>query len=353
MPTRHEIAAWLERIDDARRYTNFGPLSHAFESALLQRFAPVPAPYLTTVANATLGLELALAALDLPRQSPVLVPAFTFVATATAIVRAGLVPVIADVDADSWLLTPQIAREALKTCAVRATLPVAALGCTQPVSQWDGFTAETGIPVVIDAAPALDSQPIGRTTAAVYSLHATKNIGVGEGGIVAAADRGFVARVRASSNFGLEDGEVRHAGTNAKLSEYHCAVGLAMLRRWEERRAAKRKLLDEYRRGLDALRRPLFHQGGSELVISTVLAIRLPDLDVAALAERLRDKGIQTRRWYYPPLHGHRAFADAPRAGALANAERLGREILGLPFHLHMTREDIDYTISWLDRSWA
>ena len=351
LPKAGDIIAWLGKIDENRWYTNFGPLNRLFEEALLRCFPSVPPVHLTTVANATLGLELALAALDLPPRSGVLIPAFTFVATATAVARAGLTPVLADVDADSWLLTPEIARAALENLPVRAIMPVAALGCPQSVSAWDALTAETGIPVVIDAAAAFGSQPIGETTAAVYSLHATKNLGIGEGGIVAGADPGFIDRIRKTSNFGLEAGGIRHIGTNAKLSEYHAAVGLAMLERWQRRKEVKRRLFQAYRNRLDGLKRPLLYQAGVEQIIPPLLAVRLPEQnDLAGLAERLREQGIHTRRWYHPPLHQHPAFAEVPRAGDLPVTRRIANQILGLPFHLEITPADMDYTMLWLDR---
>lgn len=351
MPAAGEIMAWLEKIDETRWYTNFGPLNRLFEEAAQRWFSSAPAVYVTTVANATLGLELALAALDLPPGSAVLIPAFTFPASATAVVRAGLTPVLADIDPDSWLLSPEIARAALPNAPVRAVMPVAALGCPQPVAAWDAFTADTGLPVVIDAAGAFGHQPIGRTTAAVFSLHATKNLGIGEGGIVAGADPGFIGRIRTTSNFGFEAGEIRHIGTNAKLSEYHAAVGLAMLDRWQRRRELKQKMVQAYRARLDGLRRPLFHQAGSEQIVPPVLAARLPEQgDVAGLADRMRGHGIQTRRWYYPPLYRHPVFAKLTRAGDLPVTRQLAGQLLGLPFHLEITPQDMDYVCLWLDR---
>ena len=126
MPSADELLPYLRRIDGTRWYSNFGPLTRELESALGSIFTehnarPVT---LTTVSTATAGLELTLIALDLPPGARVLVPALTFVASATAIVRAGHPPVIADVDAHSWLLTPAIAREAARSVELAAVMPV-------------------------------------------------------------------------------------------------------------------------------------------------------------------------------------------------------------------------------------
>ena len=94
-------------------------------------------------------------------------------------------------------------------------------------------------------------QKIGSTTSAVFSLHATKPLAVGEGGFVATACREFADRVRTRSNFGFESGEVKYLGTNAKLSEYHAAVGMAALQGWPRRKARRQALYEAYAETLD------------------------------------------------------------------------------------------------------
>lgn len=351
MPTAEELLPWLMQIDERRWYTNFGPLARLLEEQLRDHFPSVPAVQVAAVANGTLGLELALAALDLPRGANVLIPTFTFPATATAVLRAGLTPVLGDFDPVNWLLTPAIARAALERAPFRAVVPVATFGCPQPAAEWDEFSAATGIPAIIDAAGAWGSQTIGETTAAVFSLHATKNLSAGEGGIVASADAALVERVRIASNFGFDAGEVRRIGTNAKLSEYHAAVGLAALARWPRRTAERHELHRTFRGCLDNLRRPVAYQAGMERIAPSLLAVRFPEQpDVAALAERLRERGIHTRQWYYPPLHRHPAFAALPRAGRLESTRELAGQILGLPFHMDIAPADMDYICFWLDR---
>ena len=113
----------------------------------------------------------------------------------------------------------------------------------------------------------------------------------------------------------------------------------------------KRRLFQAYRNRLDGLKRPLLYQAGVEQIIPPLLAVRLPEQnDLAGLAERLREQGIHTRRWYHPPLHQHPAFAEVPRAGDLPVTRRIANQILGLPFHLEITPADMDYTMLWLDR---
>ena len=180
--------------------------------------------------NAPVGLTLALAAAAEPG-GLCLMPSFTFVASAHAARAAGLMPCFVDVEPGSWALTPELARAALRRLGgrVAAVMPVAVFGAPPDPAAWDAFGAETGIPVVIDAAAAYDGARVGRG-ATVVSLHASKILGVGEGGFVAAGDAALVQSVRHRSNFGFHGRRTAEvAGMNGKISEYACAVGLAAM----------------------------------------------------------------------------------------------------------------------------
>src|SRR5690606_34523177 len=113
LPDYAALKPYIEQIDASRHYSNFGPLIQSLEKRLAELFQRQTAHpmHVTTVSSATTGLELVLSSLGLPKGSRVLVPALTFVATLTAVIRANLVPVITDIDPDSWLLTPEIAQE--------------------------------------------------------------------------------------------------------------------------------------------------------------------------------------------------------------------------------------------------
>ena len=345
MPTADDLLPYLRRIDAARWYSNFGPLCRELEDALRSRFQVRndAAVQLTSVSNCTLGLELALQALDLAPGGRVLVPALTFVATATAIARAGLVPVICDVDPDNWMLTPRIAAEALAACDAAAAMPVATFGCPQDGAAWDAFTRETGCPVVIDAAAAFGNQwHVGRTPA-VFSLHATKSFASGEGGIVVSRDAYFVERIRQLSNFGINldrdapipVGSVDRPGTNAKLSEYHAAIGLANLGRWDSLSRARIRLFRRYREALEGLPAlaPRWQRAPDDMT-RTLMCFRTGDAGLREAIElACADRQIDTRRWYLPPLHRHPGFVNLPRMKNLEVAEAIADDLIGLPFH--------------------
>ena len=345
LPRADELIGLLREIDANRWYTNFGPLAKRFEAQLAGGFEPHVPVSVASVCNCTLALELLLAACRLPADSTVLVPALTFVATGTAIRRAGHRVLVADVDPHTWTMTPEIARAAAEAHRVACVIPVTTLGCPVDAERWDAFSAETGIPVIIDAAGALGNQAAGRGIAVAFSLHATKTMGIGEGGFAVSGDADWIERVRCLSNFGIDPGDfkVHQAGTNAKLSEYHAAVGIAALARWPERATLRRSLAADYRRRLEAECAGVqFQQRPAEGAYAAFCILLPASTDPALAGSRLSAVGIETRRWYYPPLNGHPAFADSMVAGGLGATADISGRMLGLPFHLDLNPARLD-----------
>ncbi|MDM8564764.1 DegT/DnrJ/EryC1/StrS aminotransferase family protein [Candidatus Halobeggiatoa sp. HSG11] len=331
LPTTEELLPWLKCIDDNKWYSNFGPLVQEFESKLTE----ILNSNLTTVSSGTSALELSLLALDIPVGSKVLLPAFTFPATVTAVKHAGLQPIFTDVAADNWLLNPSIARQIRKKISYDVVIPVTTFGHPQPVNEWDKFYSDTGIKVLIDAASSFGVQPIGKNCIITFSFHATKPFGIGEGGLVIANSIEFIQQVRKLSNFGFENGVIIKSGYNGKLSEYHAAVGLAQLERWEQIIQRRKKIWDIYQDYLD--KNTL--QNMPKNYIPAILAVKFN-------TKKSIDYQFQTRRWYYPPLYKHPAFTDIPKFGPetendLPITENLS--LLGIPFHTSLTEDDIIY----------
>lgn len=359
IPAPETLLPWLERIHKTRHYSNFGPLVRELEATFAKQLGVRPAQ-VSTVANATLGIELVLQALGLPPGSRILVPAFTFVATATAVIRAGHVPVLADVDEDCWMLTPEIASAACSRTKVDAILPVATFGMPHDLRQWQLFEAETSLPVVIDAAAAYGSQWLeGGYGTLVFSLHATKSMPAVEGGLVVSHRAGLVEKVHQLSNFGINldpaaqavVGALTHCGTNAKMSEYHAAIGLASLSQWEHNARHRRGLWLNLAQALDqaAGQRLRWQQSGAGgcLMAPTLLCARLPDLQSRnALEAACQQACITTRRWYLPLLQHMPAMAPLCEVLDTPVAHDLAQTLLGLPFFPQMSRAQCERVVS-------
>lgn len=339
LPTADEILPYLRRIDQSRWYSNGGPLEQELKARLA---AHAGGGAVAMVANATVGLALALLTYQLPAGSLCMVPAWTFAATGHAIQLAGLVPWIVDVDATTWALEPRAARECLRHAPgpVAAVIPVSPFGHPIDFAGWHSFRDETGLAVVIDAAAMFDTiraAPIP----AVVSLHATKVLGVGEGGFVVGTDASFIQELQKRTNFGFWDSrEATVRSFNGKMSEYAASVGLAGLDTWNAARADFARVATAYAEAFSGPSRVKMQEGfGVRWVNSTVVAA-FEETGAEAVGRELAARGIGTRRWWGGGLHRHAAFKDFPQDNT-SNTDLLARNIIGLPCWRDLPNEQI------------
>ena len=350
LPEPGEVTPYLQEMHSNRWFTNFGPLNARFQEVMAGFFAASGSPGLTTqtFSSATSALELTLRAMGLPAGGRVLMPALTFPATALAVINAGLEPVFADVDMASWELMAETAIAAHAYKPLAAVMPVAAFGKPVPTEGWQAFQRETGVPVLIDAAAALGQQHVPHDLTAVFSLHATKPFGVGEGGLVVSCDADLLLRAKSLSNFGFLPGKgvVQQTGSNAKMGEYYAAVGLAQVKRWNSVLERRRKVFDAYLVRLEEFGSDIRLQAGVEDFIPAVFPIYVPGKG-KEINSAMTSASIQTRYWYLPLLHEHPAltgygFAEAGGEANLKVCAELGTGLVGLPFHAYLTTADID-----------
>lgn len=370
LPQASEILPFLEQIDRNQWYSNFGPLIQEFEERvhhLLSTADPEPdrgTIHLTTLSSGYHALEFAVRALTSDRPGCVLLPAITFGACPLAIQHAGRSAVVTDVDSATWTLTPRIARAAIRHLEVSAVMPVSIYGVPLPTGEWDEFTDDTGIPVIIDAAAAFEVQMPPKHGLVAYSLHATKPLGIGEGGILLGRDPVVIEQARQYSNFGMLQRIVHSDGSNSKLSEYHAAVGLAQLQRWPQIKDKRRQLLSAYRHHIGKLSGVSFQSSVDAAVLSLLMlnieefSIQLPE-DLPSLSP------VAFHRSYLPPLYKHPHFHGLAVIGidgryvpgtetgiakmrCMPNCELLSDHLIGVPFHAFMTEGDIAVVINEL-----
>ena len=351
LPSANEILPFLETIDNNRWYSNFGPLEKQFREELAQTFFPdLPPDNLTTASSGALAIEIALIAHGFPPGARILIPSYTFVATAAAVIRAGYVPIFADVEVESLQMPPESAARLARSHGCAAVVPVGPAGMEIPTAPWDAFVEDSGIPVILDAAASLGNQPVGNHLTVAFSLHATKPLGIGEGGLVVSRNTNLISRARTTANFGLEGGRGVLSGTNAKLSEYHAAVGLAQIQR-------RQSILH---RRMDVLR--LFESQAAsfqdEFRLLTPsrkspanLLVLFKENRAKATRERLAAAGFESRRLYIPPVHRHPAYLGFPCAEPLHQCEVLASRSLSLPCHFLMTPDDVQRMMQALVKS--
>jgi dTDP-4-amino-4,6-dideoxygalactose transaminase len=350
LPAAKAIFPYLERIDAARWYSNFGPLLTEFETRLTDRFRP--GTQVSTCANATQALTLTLQAMDLPRGGSVILPAWTFVATAHAVMQAGLVPRFADVDPATWMLDPAkiMAMASPLSGEVCAVIPVCAFGQIPDMAAWRAFQDEAGLPVLVDAAAAFD--PIGDARLPVcVSLHATKVLGVGEGGFMATDNAHLAGRFRQLTTFGFKGSrQSLIPATNAKISEYAAAVGLAALDSWPADRLRFMRAAQHLRIALIGLPQVKFQAGWGTDWITSVCTVGLPVGSADHVEAVLAEDGIDTRRWWDAGCHASPAFFHCPR-GDLSVTDHLAASTIGLPFSIDMEATEIARIAASLSRA--
>jgi len=341
LPATERLMDYLRRIDHSRFYSNYGPLVCGLEERLAAHYR-LSSANVTTVANATQGLTLALAAQGVKPGTLCAMPAWTFVASAHAAVNAGLVPYFLDVDAETWALDPAAVAEEIARAPgpIGAVMPIVPFGRPIDGTRWDAFRGNTGLPVVIDAAAGFDSLVPGPTPA-VVSLHATKVLGTGEGGFVISTDAALVRRIRMASNFGI-DANRRSivAATNAKMSEYHAAVGHAGLDEWSEARREWMAVAGAYRTSVGASNLVRFQNGFGEAWVSSTCVLQMPDDAARRVEQALAEAGIETRRWWGMGTHAQPIMTQFPRT-PLPVTETLAHTTLAMPFHRDLAIDQI------------
>lgn len=246
------MEAWqpfLAEAYEANWFTNFGALSRRLECKLAERWG-----FADTACIAASSGTVALAAPLIVRgvTGPVLTPAFTFPATASAIKMAGAKPALVDVDLQTWRVTPQILDAAFARTGAKAAIVVCPFGLKSDWSAHIEIARAHGAILIIDNAAGLGvtRENVERSPDVfeIYSLHATKPFGIGEGGAIF-AHRDNADLLRSAMNFGLpwRTGKPNTAwGVNGKLSELHAAVGLAVEQTFDQRLALRRQMVAGY-----------------------------------------------------------------------------------------------------------
>lgn len=331
VPDLPQPEAFLYHLKSAQTigwFTNFGPLAHRLEATLAHAYG-LPGEVCITASSATAGLSAALLACR--RTGPVLIPAFTFPASAGAVRAAGLKAVVMDVSAETWAIDPADLELALRTVKASAVMLVSPFGLRQDFSEQLAVCRQYGAAVIIDSAAGLGAARIERQAQPdvweVYSMHATKPFGIGEGGVVFAHPQTSEA-VRAALNFSLEActrADVPTWGFNGKMSELHAAVGLAQFERFDEclrgRQAFAARLIGEIGQ-IKGVVIPSDVNRAPWQVFPVLLPSRAARERAIAIAAA---EGLEIRRYYSPSLSHWpelRIWRSCPNSESLA--ERMG-----------------------------
>ena len=316
-------------------------------------------PFAVGVANGTDGLYLALRALGIGPGDDVVTTSFSFVATATSIVRAGARPVFADVDPHTLNVGPEQIARAL-TPRSRAVVVVHLYGNPAPMDDIVALARRHGLLVVEDMAQAIGASYRGRPVgsfgdAAVISFYPTKNLGgCGDGGMVVTSSAAVADRIRILRNSGQR---VRYVcedawGINSRLDELQAAllrVKLRFLHEWTERRRALARRYMEQLEGLPV--RPVQETPGGRCVYHQ-FTVRAPKRD--ELSAYLAEQGIGTTVYYPVPLHRQPGLEPVSLVPEVpVEAERAAAEVLSLPMFPELSDREVDEVARAIRRFYA
>ncbi|HTL04928.1 MAG TPA: DegT/DnrJ/EryC1/StrS family aminotransferase [Gemmatimonadales bacterium] len=323
----------------------------AFE-AELARIAGVP--HAVAVSNGTAALHLALLALGVGPGDEVAVAAYSWPATANAVVFCGARPVFVDIEPRTLGMDPDRLAEVLRGSArCRAVLPVDAFGRMADLPAISAAAEARGVPVVEDAACALGARLAGRAAggwgaAGCFSFHPRKVVTTGEGGAVTTADGALADRVRALRNHGLapRPGEpsFEAAGLNCRLTEFQGALGRVQLGKLPSLLATHRRIAGWYAELLAALPLTLPEAGPGEAHIYQSYVVLLP-AELAgrrsALLERLRSAGVEaTIGTHHIPLTTYYRREAGYQPGDFPVTDAIAARAVALPMHHALERDE-------------
>lgn len=316
-----------------------GPEVAAFE----QEFSEwVGGRHCVALNSGTSALHMALIAMGIRAGDEVLVPSFTFAASANSIAIVGATPVFVDIDPDTFCMDPDAAEAAI-TPRTRAIMPVHLYGHPAAMDRIGALATRHNLQIIEDSAQAhgakFNDQPVGSFGAtAAFSFYPTKNMTSGEGGIVSTGCDHMARTMRVLRNQGMERRyENEMVGFNTRMTDLHAAIGRAQLRKlrgWTDQRRSNAAFLDA---NLTGVVTPPVARGAEHVYHQ--YTIRVQGLDRDEFAAELGRQDVGSGVYYPIPVHRLPSFgvkADLPET------ERAAAEVLSLPVHPALSQNDLE-----------
>lgn len=302
------------------------------------------------VNSGTSGLHLGLLAAGVGPGDEVIVPSFTFAATANSVALTGATPVFADIELDHYCLDISHV-ESLITDRTKGIMPVHLYGHPANVAAFRELADARGIKLFEDAAQAHGAALNGRRVGtfgdfAMFSLYPTKNMTSGEGGMVSTADATVERNLRLLRNQGMErQYENELVGFNARMTNLHAAIGRVQLTKvlgWTAQRQSNARFLTE---NLEGVGTPAVAEGAEHVYHQYTIRV---SGDRDGFAAALKDEYNIGSGVYYP-IPNHR-LPSFERTEDLPNTEVAAREVLSLPVHPSLDEEDLDRIVTAVNK---
>ena len=331
-----------------------GPKNHEFEAAFAKYLGVGHAISLNSCASA---LHLALVAQEITGE--VILPSFTYVASANAVVTAGATPVFADIDTRTGNIDPDHI-EALVTKDTEAIMPVHYAGQACDMDSIMQIASKYGLAVIEDSAETVGGTYKGRMAGSFetgcFSFFPTKNVTTGEGGMLTTNDEILAQKARAiaahgisSSTFARQKKErpwlraATYAGYNFRMSNILAALGVEQMKKLDgmnDSRRAHAAYLNERLEDLDGIITP--HESRDCKHVYQMYTVRTNGINRDRFLMTLREKGVEASVHFDPPVHLQPFYANTALAEPLPRTEELSATIVTLPMYPHLTRKELD-----------
>lgn len=356
-PKLSEISNDLIRILSSGTLTNNGPHVMKFEEEMAQY---LHVKHCIAVANGTLAIMLVLKALDLKGEA--ILPSFTFAATAEAVSWCGLGLKFTDIAPSTYTIDPQSVAKAIdaKTSVI---IGVHIFGNPCDVGTLTDLAKKNKLKLIFDAAHAMGSCRRGRPVATfgdaeIFSFHASKILATGEGGAITTNNDKLAKRLAALRNFGdVGKFNYRYIGLNAKLAEIPALLGRYGLRHLTDAIELRKQLAESYRKKLNHIPGISFQTIHPDDTINhqyfpIMIDKKIFGFGAGELAMLLEQERIETRRYFYPPVHKYFCYRMQSKSACLPVTEDISRRTICLPLYSNMNMSHVDGVCRAMERIW-
>lgn len=344
LPDREKLNQYLDGIYERNWLTNNGPLVQEL-TRKLEEYLGIE--NLLLVSNGTLALQIAYRALGIDepvndKPAEAITTPFTFIATASSMKWDGIQPVFADIDPETWCLSPENI-EAKITPQTRAIVPVHVFGNACDVEAIGTIAQKHNLKVIYDASHAFGVNYKGKSLlkhgdAATLSFHATKLFHTGEGGAIIFKRKEDLERAKKMISFGITVPDtIQELGINAKMNELQAAMGLSVLDEMEANMAARHAIWDTYERELsDSVQ---LQKRSSNLTYNAAYfpAVFESESVAVQVAGLLKENGVLARRYFFPSLETVKFLGHADRQPVSSD---IAARILCLPIYYGLPQSD-------------
>ncbi len=345
-----------EEIEEVVRVLRSGMLAQGKKvDEFEKRFSEyVRVKHAVAVSNGTSALHTALLAAGIKKDDEVIVPSFTFIATSNSVLFCGAKPVFADIKEEDFNIDVDDVQRKI-TSKTKAIIPVHLYGQPADMKAVMDIAEDKKLKVIEDACQAhgaeFNGRKVGSFGIGTFSFYPTKNMTTGEGGMITTNSDEINKKLRLLRSHGMK---IRYhndiIGYNYRMSDINAAIGIWQLKKLDEnnsKRVENAKLLTDGLKDIEGIitpkvmphRKHVFHQ-------YTIRVTNEFNMSREKLMKKLKEKGISSLIYYPIPIHKQKAYLDLGFKVHLPITERIVNEVLSIPVHPNVTREQIEYILN-------